>query len=49
MVFLIAMAMILICAVLFIFFMGGIGGAIGFVAAAFFISALSYEAIEKIH
>jgi hypothetical protein len=48
MVFLIAMTMILICAVLFIFFMGGIAGAIGFVAAAFFISALSYAAIEKI-
>ncbi len=48
MVYLIAMAMILICAVLFIFFMGGIAGGISFVAAAFVISALSYAAIEKI-
>jgi hypothetical protein len=48
MVFLIAIAMILICAALFIFFMGGMAGAVGFVGAAVVISVLSLAAIEKI-
>jgi hypothetical protein len=48
MVYLIALAMILLCAVLFIFFMGGIAGAVGFVGAAVVISVLSLAAIEKI-
>ena len=48
MVYLIALAMVLLCAVLFIFFMGGMAGAVVFVGAAVVITALSFAAIEKI-
>ena len=48
MMFLIAMAMLLICAVLFIFFMGGTGGWIGFVVAAGVIFLITVVAIDKI-
>lgn len=47
-VFMIAMVMILICAALSIFFIGGTGGWVSFVVAAAVISALSYAVIEKI-
>ena len=48
MVYLIALAMILLCAVLFIFFLGGMAGGVGFVGAAVVIAVLSLAAIEKI-
>jgi hypothetical protein len=48
MMFLIAMAMILICAVLFIFFLGGTGGWISFVVAAGAIFLIAVIAIDKI-
>jgi hypothetical protein len=48
MVYLIALAMILTCAVLFIFFMGGMAGGVGFVGAAVVIAVLALAAFEKI-
>jgi len=47
-VFLTAMVMILICAVLFIFFMSGTGGWIGFVVAAGAIFLITVVAIDNI-
>jgi hypothetical protein len=47
-VFLTAMVMILICAVLFIFFMSGTGGWISFVVAAGVIFLITVVAIDKI-
>jgi hypothetical protein len=46
--FVIAMVTLLLCAVLFIFFLGGTGGWIGFVVAAGVIFLVAVVAIEKI-
>jgi uncharacterized membrane protein len=47
-IFFSAMVMILVCALLFIFFMGGTGGWIGFIVAAGVIFLISVVTIEKI-
>ena len=47
-IFLISMVTLLICAVLFIFFLGGTGGWISFVVAAFVIFLIAVVTIDKI-
>jgi len=47
MMFVIAMVMVLICVVLFIFFMGGTGGWISFLVAAGAIFLIAVIAIDK--
>ena len=46
--FVIAMVMLLLCAVLFIFFLGGMGGWVSFIVAAAVIFLITVVAIDKI-
>jgi hypothetical protein len=46
--FVIAMVMLLLCAFLFIFFLGGTGGWVSFIVAAFVIFLITVVAIDKI-
>ena len=46
--FVIAMVTLLLCAVLFIFFLGGTGGWVSFIVAAFAIFLVTVVAIDKI-
>jgi len=46
--FVIAMVTLLLCAVLFIFFLGGTGGWVSFIVAAFVIFLVTVVAIDKI-
>jgi hypothetical protein len=47
-IFLISMVTLLICAFLFIFFLGGTGGWISFVVAAFVIFLIAVVTVDKI-
>jgi hypothetical protein len=46
--FVIAMVTLLLCAVLFVFFLGGTGGWVSFIVAAFAIFLVTVVAIDKI-
>ena len=46
--FVIAMVTLLLCAALFIFFLGGTGGWVSFIVAAFVIFLITVVAIDKI-
>ncbi|HJT58200.1 MAG TPA: hypothetical protein VJ761_16975 [Ktedonobacteraceae bacterium] len=47
-IFLISMGMLLVCALLFVFFLGGSGGWISFIVAAFVIFLIAVVTLDKI-